>query len=305
MQIFERPSPVRPIIEASTRPEPVPRVPDIILIGAMKCATSTVSAWLEAHRDVFMVRGQDPNYFSRDEIWARGADWYASLFADARPGQLLAEGSNNYTSDALYPQAAARLAAACPGARLVYLVRDPVARILSHWTQVRADQGDAVPADPNRAVAEQPERFVTPSLYWRQIQAYRRYFPDDRIWIGFMEDLKTDPHGFFAALSGFLGIRPAPPPAERVRNPSQSKKLPGPLYSRLRALPGAGYMAGLLPDGLKRGLRTRLSQNVGRFPALSAETQARLVDILAADQAAFLAHCKRPADFWQTHHAPA
>lgn len=274
-----------------------PARPDIVLIGAMKCATSTVSAWLETHPDVHMVPGCDPDYFSRDEIWNRGPEAYGALFAGARPGQLLAESSNSYSWAALYPDAAPRLAAMCPEARLVYLVRDPFERIVSHWIQARADRGADVPETPDRAVAEQPARFVDPSLYWRQLQIWRAHVPDERIMIGFVEELEADPARFFADLAAFLEIAPqAPPPA--VVNPSRGKALPGPLWSRLRALPGAPAVARIMPARAKRAFRQMLSIRPCARPRLSVPVFRELLDLIGHDSAAFLAHSARRPDFW-------
>ena len=85
--------------------------PDFILIGAMKCGTSTVSAYLEDHPDVFMLPGQEPNFFSHDEVYARGTGWYEALFEGEGAARLIGEGSNAYASGRLHPQAAARMAA--------------------------------------------------------------------------------------------------------------------------------------------------------------------------------------------------
>lgn len=272
--------------------------PDIVLIGAMKCATSTVSTWLEAHRDVHMVAGCDPDYFSCDETWAAGPEAYGALFAEARPGQLLAESSNSYSWAALYPHAAARLAASCPEARLVYIVRDPLERIVSHWIQARADQGGDVPPSPDRAVVEQPGRFVDPSLYWRQLQIWRAHVPDSRILIGFVEDLEANPAAFFDGLATFLGIAPQAP-VKAVVNPSRGKALPGPLWSGLRALPGAPAAARIMPGRVKQTLRRALSTRPRMKPRLSPPVLRELSAHIAPDSAAFLAHCARPPDFWR------
>ncbi|MEM1159488.1 MAG: sulfotransferase domain-containing protein [Pseudomonadota bacterium] len=285
---------------AVSRPDAELQPPDFIMIGAMKAATSTVSRWLESHPDVFMVAGQDPNHFSRDEFWGQGAARYNALFADAGPGQLCGEGTNNYTSDALFPHAARRLVASCPQVRLIYMVRDPVARIISHWIQVRADQGDVAPPSLDQAVREMPERFVVPSLYWRQLSRYRALVPDARIHIGFMEDLQAAPEVFFDGLADFLGIAPhRVQDRDAHRNPSAGKRLPGQAYTRLRALPGLRQTARVIPESVRRILKDRLlSRPVSDRPRFSEPVLATLRATLAEDTAALLAHCGKPADFW-------
>ena len=59
--------------------------PDFIIIGAMKCGTSTLAAQLACQDGVFLTTPKEPNFFSDDEIYARGHGWYRSLFAAAAP----------------------------------------------------------------------------------------------------------------------------------------------------------------------------------------------------------------------------
>ena len=77
--------------------------PTFLVIGAMKCATSTVCAYLEDHPDVFMVPRIEPNHFSRDGNWAKGMAYYAPFFRGAETYAERGEGSNDYDS-ALPPE---------------------------------------------------------------------------------------------------------------------------------------------------------------------------------------------------------
>ena len=56
------------------------RVPDFIIIGAMKCMTSTLHEQLAAQPGIQMSMPKEPCYFSDDAVYARGPEWYASLF---------------------------------------------------------------------------------------------------------------------------------------------------------------------------------------------------------------------------------
>ncbi|MCE8455038.1 sulfotransferase domain-containing protein [Rhodovulum sulfidophilum] len=273
--------------------------PDFLLIGSMKCGTSTVSAYLEDHPEVFMLPGQEPNFFSHDKVHDRGAEWYERLFDGAAGARRIGEGSNDYASGLMYPDTAARIAAYSPEMRLIYMVRDPVARLASAWVQNRVDQGDQVPPTLERAVREMPDLYLGQSLYWHNLQLYRTHFPDDRIFIGFMEDLKTDRFAFFARLCGFLGIEPMNEIPRGHINPSRGKAVPGQLYSALNALPGIGRLKALAPKGLRSTVKTRLlSRRIGETPEIPAALRRELTERLGPDTRAFLAHCGRPTDFW-------
>jgi hypothetical protein len=274
--------------------------PDFIVIGAMKCGTSTVCAYFEDHPDVFMVPRCEPNFFSRDENFAKGTDWYESHFAGRGDEKLCGEGSNNYASGLLYPHSATRMAAYHPGLKLIYVVREPITRIASAWIQTRANKGDQIPPTLDRAVQELPDLFIGQSLYWQNLQRYRAVFPDSQIFVGFMEDMEADPQAFFARLCGFLGIEPvARIKRERV-NPSQGKKVPSRLYSALNLVPFARTLKKAAPGGLRRYVKDRfLTQKIEKKPEFSPLVLAKLRGQLSADAAALLAFCGKPADFWR------
>ena len=140
--------------------------PDFIVIGAMKCGTSTVCAYLEDHPNVFMVPNSEPNFFSRDVNFSKGAAWYSALFQSRTNEVICGEGSNSYSHCTNFPHAASRMASYNPKLKIVYLVRHPLERIISAWIQERSDSGDVVPDTLERALTERSKRFVEPSLYW-------------------------------------------------------------------------------------------------------------------------------------------
>ena len=274
--------------------------PDFVIIGAMKCATSTVISFLEEHPAAFVPPRTEPRFFSHDENWAQGPSAYEALFAD-HEGRLIGEGSNDYTFGAMYPEAPARMAAYAPDAKLVYVVRHPLKRIRSAWVQNRADSGDDVPATLDAAVAEMPERYVDPSLYARQIARYREHFPEEQIFVGFTEDLQADPEAFFRSLCGFLHIEPVVRDADATRhvNPSRGKTVPNARYSAARRLPGYGLAKALVPKGLRRRARDRyFSDQVSDLPDFSPKTREGLLAQIRPDAEALLASQGKPSDFW-------
>ena len=54
--------------------------PDFLIVGAMKCATSTLHDQLSLQPGIFMTELKEPNFFSNDEQYCKGLDWYLSHF---------------------------------------------------------------------------------------------------------------------------------------------------------------------------------------------------------------------------------
>ena len=112
--------------------------PDFLVIGAMKCATSTVATYLENHPDVDMVKGCEPRYFSRDDNYAKGMDWYGRFFEEFSGTRLIGEGSNEYVAGARYPDCAARIAVDLPDVKLVMMVQRIGKKISRPMAQAKA-----------------------------------------------------------------------------------------------------------------------------------------------------------------------
>lgn len=282
--------------------------PDFIVIGAMKCATSTVRAYLEDHPHIFMAQ-QEPNFFGDDKIFERGLNWYARLFADRTTEILCGEGSNSYSAGVKYPNTAARMAEVCPQVKLIYMVRHPVERLVSAWVQNRVDSGDVFPSTVDEAVAAMPERYIDQSLYWRNISRYRALFPDAQIFVGFMEDLKADAPAFFRQLTEFLGV-PAVPDVRRAHlNPTSGKEVPSSVYTAVNRMPLSGAIKRLLPTGLKQSVKRRLlSRPASEVGFLSPTVHAEVLAELRDDATTFLWHYGKPRNFWdleaRSAHAP-
>ena len=146
-------------------------LPDFVIIGAMKCGTSTLQAQLSAQPGIFMCEPKEPNFFSDDEIWSRGVSWYESLFRDAQAGSLMGEASTHYTKLPHHPMTVDRMRRHLPDARLIYMVRDPFARMVSHYLHAWS-QGEAG-ADFDAAVIRHQLYTLTLTHF---AEVYRNYF---------------------------------------------------------------------------------------------------------------------------------
>jgi hypothetical protein len=139
-------------------------LPTFVVIGAMKAGTVNLRHYLDEHPHVFIGRGE-PNFFIAEDNWPRGRGWYESLFDGADRAAAIGECSPCYTWAHLYRGVPERMAQVVPEARLVYVVRDPIARMQSMYThQVSAGR------ERRRAeVALLDDRYLGPSLYGFQL----------------------------------------------------------------------------------------------------------------------------------------
>lgn len=179
------------------------RIPDFALIGAMKAGAAALYRQLRTHPGVFMPELQEPNFFVTEKNWGRGFDWYRSLFADAPQGALLGEASTNYSKGTTFRGVPERLRAYVPDLKIIYLLRDPIQRIRSHYDHAasrgREDKG------PEAAITR-TSVYLRNSLYGAELQRYLEHFPSEQILVVLTEDLRDDPESLLARVQDFLGL---------------------------------------------------------------------------------------------------
>jgi hypothetical protein len=180
----------------------VGRGPDFIIIGAMKCATSTLYQQLAGQVGVFMASPKEPNFFSDDDEYQRGIDWYLGLFGAAAAGDLCGEASTHYAKQPTHPLAPKRMRSHLQDVKLIYVMRHPVERLVSHyiheWTQ------RAIDVDLEEAV-ERHSELVQYGLYSQQLRPYLEAYGSDRILPVFLERLAAHPQDEFERICRFIG----------------------------------------------------------------------------------------------------
>jgi hypothetical protein len=251
-------------------------LPDFVIIGAMKCGTTTLAAQLAAQEGVFVTTPKEPNFFSDDPVFAKGAAWYEALFDGAAPGDLKGEASTHYTKTPTHPEAAARMHAAVPNARLIYLMRDPAARAISHyiheWTQ------GVIAGDLDEALSRHPE-LIAYSRYDLQLAPWQALYGADAILTLRLEDMNADPQGTLDRVAAHLGR----PGAFRWRddlgaqNVSAERIRKFPLYDLLIEHPvAAALRRTLAPRWLRAAIKGRLQMR--ERPEPSEASRRRLAE---------------------------
>ena len=118
-------------------------LPNLLVIGAQKCGTTSLHGYLSLHPQVSMAKRKELDFFVRPEDsivaignWHRGLDWYRAQFQGSSP--VLGEASPNYTGFPHFRGVPERAARVLPEAKLICMVRDPIERIVSHYMHRRA-----------------------------------------------------------------------------------------------------------------------------------------------------------------------
>ncbi len=290
------------------------RLPDFIVLGAMKCATTTLHEQLARQRCLFMSHPKEPNFFSDDANYGRGLDWYAGCFHGAGPEQLVGESSTHYTKLPTHPYTVERMIQVLPRVKLVYVMRHPIDRLTSHYLhEVTVGQ---ISVGLEEAVEQHPE-LVDYGRYSMQLEPYIRTYGPEAILPIFFDRLVDEPDQEMERLGRFLGasepmrwdhtLKPQNVGRERLRNsPLRETLVQLPLLSALRhaLLPRrlvdalkAFWKIGVDPPPVSSSLSDRLRE-------LFDEDLARLGSWLGIelDCGSFHEAARKPSVVWKTFH---
>ena len=273
---------------------------DFMLIGAAKCATSTISTLLEQHPDVYMV-SKESQFFCNDSVYKRGVEWYEQQFAGAKPGQAIGDRNNCYSMKEVFPNTASRIYEYNPDLKLIYCVRHPIHRIESFWVQIRSHGGEKLHHDFNRSVRLNCDWLVDASNYWQQLEQYRQYFAAEQIHVVFFEDYKADPTATLKSCFQFLGVDPSiqASTASLHLNPSRGKKVPSQFLSALRSQSWFRAAAQLIPENLRNPIKQQFFyRHMSHRPTWTFNELQWVCDCLQADTERFLDYYSKPKDYW-------
>ncbi len=257
--------------------------PDFIIIGAMKCATSTLHEQLALQPGFYMSEPKEPNFFSNDEEYARGLDWYGGLFAGAPAGALRGESSTHYTKLPNYPKTLERLQAYAPDRlKLIYIMRHPVDRLVSQYVHEWSMNLTSSPID--RALDELPE-LVEYSRYSYQLEPFVAAYGQENILPVFFERLLGDSQAELERICAFLGYTNQPQWQELdAQNTASQRWKRTPLTQFIVANPVVTALRrALVPKAIRE--RIFKSLTLQAKPELSAENRAALEATFDADLA--------------------
>jgi len=276
-------------------------IPNTLIIGAMKSATTGLCDILSRHPEAFVSCPKEPDFFSCDEVYAKGIDWYSSLFSSAENCRVIAEGSTSYTKQLQFPHASTRIAQHLPQARLIYMARHPLARIQSHWAHETLKGRTNL--DLSDFVHTHPEAIDT-SCYWKQISRYLDHFPPEQICVVFFEDYCRSSQDVFDRCCDFLDLSRRPISETDIdRNETSRRRrdvAPVRMLRQFRWFDVQFERAKQrIPKSMHDPLKRLLKSNAGAAPAQwSPDLVSWVEDRLAADNEQFLTAYGKPCDFW-------
>ncbi|MBI5189463.1 MAG: sulfotransferase [Nitrospirae bacterium] len=267
------------------------KLPNFLIVGANKAGTTSLAYYCGQHPDIFMSAPiKEPMFFTSTKqgvpisqatldnpYFCFTLQDYMDLFAKADE-PLRGEASTAYLAN---PSCALWIKKVIPDARIIAILRNPVERAFSNYKMYHGN-GVEKRTFPE-AVAQEIEagpgglphgqHYLSLGLYASQLRVFKRYFPDERIFIGDFGRYNEDTAGFLQDIFRFLGAREFVPPDLRRLNTSAGhyhKKGQAPLLDRDLAARIAGYFEKDVTE-----LQTMVGFDVMKWLEPSGETAAK------------------------------
>jgi hypothetical protein len=197
--------------------------PNFFMVGAPRCATTTMYTYLKQHPDIYLSLLKEPIYFgsdlTRQPLAVTDEASYLGLFAGAGDARVIGEGSVFYLMSS---RAADELKQFSPSAQVLIMLRNPVDMMHSLHALYRRTGNDdlddfdaALAAQADRAQGRQlparcyfPEglQYTKQARYAEPVARFLRAFGRDRVHVVVFDDLVRDSVGEYRRLLAFLGL---------------------------------------------------------------------------------------------------
>jgi hypothetical protein len=274
-------------------------LPNLIIIGARKCATTSLHYYLGLHPEIAMSREKELHFFVAEGNWPRGVGWYRSNFVGE--ARVHGEASTSYTMFPQYGGVAETMHSVVPEAKLIYLVRDPIERIISDYIH------DVAKGEEVRQIAEalrdiEASPYVARSRYAMQLERYMDYFPWSNIMVLASEELHDHRRETLKEVFRFMEVddRFYSLKFSRLRHPSDGKRRKTALGNRLAR---TSLMRSVerwpfdIREKIKAAMYFPFSRRIPR-PTLEEDLRNALVNYLSDDTNRLRAYTGRGFQRW-------
>jgi Sulfotransferase domain len=175
------------------------RLPSFIVAGPPRTGTSWLHKVLSQYTSLPSPT-KETRFF--DTHFQRGLKWYGAHFVASRRDLPIGEVGPTYFAS---PKACERIAATIPKAKLIFVFRNPVQRVVSLYRIKRAY--GMLPWSFENALDRDPE-LIESGMYAKHLEGWQRSFPSDQLLPTVYDDLRSDPQSYLDKLCEFIGIPP-------------------------------------------------------------------------------------------------
>ena len=178
-----------------------PPLPDFLIVGPQKCATTWLYNCLHQHPDVLMPDSDFVHYF--DMFYHKDETWYRNHFSEYDDESTVGEVTRTYIRDEMAPE---RIAETLPEIKLIFTLRNPIDRAFSHWWHEKSKDKHSFEFSEVLENYDLYQNWIVPGFYYRHLMRFSQHFPDEQMKICFFDDLVEDNKTYIQDVYSFLEI---------------------------------------------------------------------------------------------------
>jgi hypothetical protein len=277
-------------------------VANFLVIGAMKCATTTLYQDLSLNPKIFLAVKELGLLKSSMVLSDAGRKAYTGHFSAAKPSQVCGDISTEYSKSPEYPDVAAHARQVLgENAKIIYMVREPVRRLLSHHQHMMNARGAEQMGDDINKEIDRRTELINYSRYAMQLGPWIENFGRKNIHVIVFEQYVRHRAQVAELVFDFLGV-----PRVNLQldaegaNRGESRRVANKLWAAI--ITSRFYRSGLrgmLPVAVRQIFAmTLLKPAVQRRIPPTRATLARIIDQLAPEAAQLEKMLQAPAPFW-------
>ena len=266
-------------------------MPNALIVGAPKCGTTSLADALRGHSDVFIPYRKELSFFHADDTYQRGFEWYQAFFDEASGEKVRLEATPDYFAS---EKARDRIATHIPNCKMIFVLRDPVARAHSHyWARARTGREvrslAEVLRDELNAPMDEQGYMLRNGFFGAHLAGYMDVFDTSQLLVLRMEELAASPTETLARVQSFLEIAPELTafPKSNVAVEARSDAVQSAMQSVIKSQGFAKTaLRAVFPDRVRVRVRKairRLNSNPAAKPPLEAEDRELLEETYASD----------------------
>lgn len=271
--------------------------PSFIVVGPPRTGTSWLHKVLEPYATL-PSPSKETRFF--DLHYHRGPAWYDWHFPRDRRGPMGEIAPTYFAS----METRGRIAETLPGAKIIFIFRNPVERAVSLY-RLKCAYG-MFRWSFDEALRKDPE-LINSGLYWSHLSGWQKCFPDEQLLVSFYDDLVSDPQAFVNRITDFIGLPPITVSQSQLQREYSSQPMTRPRsYLATRAATRfANWCKSRHLDHLVASVRESALLNIflgggESLPSISPSTLADLAGIFRPEVEALESQLGRNLEYWKS-----
>lgn len=218
--------------------------------------------------------------------WTKGIEWYSRHFS--MEDKVCGEASVLYSAYPSLPGVPEKMHERLPNARLIYVIRNPLNRIVSEWIDATASRMEIRNLEDCLSDLSVDNHYLSQGLYFFQLDRFLRFYDRKNVLVIQHSDLLRQRHDCLRRVFRFIDVEQDfySPSFEKLVNRSEDKVHLSGFGRELSKTAPMKWLGAHAPSARNLVEKTLLASRTASVerPEIDSQTKVRLVDFFEEDR---------------------